>query len=108
MKPENWNELSPELKNEIATELFNSARGKYIISQALYLGAGLLDCIHGTCREQQNIDDMEIMFEGLFPIFWSQRDVCFKYFTENTKTIGPDGMINWKEVIDATEKKGKS
>jgi len=47
-----------------ATELANSMRGKFIISQALYIAQAVLDK-----TEPSNARDMRVMMDHLFPLF---------------------------------------
>jgi hypothetical protein len=49
---------------QAATELANSIRGKYIISQALYIAQAVLDK-----TEPSNAQDMRVMMDHLFPLF---------------------------------------
>lgn len=67
MKPENWEKLSKGKKIEIATQLFSSVRGQYIVSQALYKAIEVMKKEPLRKREVSNIEDMEMLSE-LFPI----------------------------------------
>ena len=66
MKPENWDSLSPQDKQDVAQELLYSHRGKYIMYRALSLAIEALREIPESLREYDTIEDMEILFE-LFP-----------------------------------------
>ena len=66
MKPENWDCLSQQDKQDVAQELLYSHRGKYIVYRALTLAIGALRQIPESLREYDTIEDMEILFE-LFP-----------------------------------------
>jgi hypothetical protein len=66
MKPENWDSLSPQDKQDVAQELLYSHRGKYIVYRALTLAIEALRQIPESLREYDTIEDMEILFE-LFP-----------------------------------------
>jgi hypothetical protein len=66
MKPENWDSLSPQDKQDVAQELLYSHRGKYIVYRALSLAIEALREIPESLREYDTIEDMEILFE-LFP-----------------------------------------
>ena len=66
MKPENWDSLSPQDKQDVAQELLYSHRGKYIVYRALTLAIEALREIPESLREYDTIEDMEILFE-LFP-----------------------------------------
>ena len=69
MKPENWEKLSKEEKLKIGLLLFNSFRGKYIISQALFKAIKVMKRVPKKFREESNIQDMEILYETLFPFY---------------------------------------
>ncbi len=47
----------------------NSMRGRYIISQALFLAAKLLKEVEEPFRESSNIADMEFLIDNAFPLF---------------------------------------
>jgi hypothetical protein len=66
MKPENWDSLSPQDKQDVAQELLYSHRGKYIVYRALTIAIEALREIPESFREYDTIEDMEILFE-LFP-----------------------------------------
>jgi Tfp pilus assembly pilus retraction ATPase PilT len=66
MKPENWDSLSSQEKQDVAQELLYSHRGKYIVYRALTLATEALRKIPESLREYDTIEDMEILFE-LFP-----------------------------------------
>jgi hypothetical protein len=66
MKPENWDSLSPQDKQDVAQELLYSHRGKYIVYRALTIAIEALREIPESLREYDTIEDMEILFE-LFP-----------------------------------------
>jgi hypothetical protein len=66
MKPENWDSLSPQDKQDVAQELLYSHRGKYIVYNALTIAIEALREIPESLREYDTIEDMEILFE-LFP-----------------------------------------
>ena len=66
MKPENWDSLSPQDKQDVAQELLYSHRGKYIVYRALTLAIEALRQIPESLREYDTVEDMEILFE-LFP-----------------------------------------
>jgi hypothetical protein len=67
MKPENWNKMTNKEKRDIAISLFQSMRGTYIVSQALYRA------IEAMKKEEHpefsNIEDMEIL-SVIFPMFF--------------------------------------
>jgi len=57
-------------KKEMAAELFNSWRGQYIISQALYKAIQVMEKVEPpVMRELSNIEDMKLIMEQLFPMF---------------------------------------
>ncbi len=57
-------------KKEMAAELFNSWRGQYIISQALYKAIQVMEKVEPDyMRELSNIEDMKLIMEQLFPMF---------------------------------------
>jgi len=57
-------------KKEKAAALFNSWRGQYIISQALYKAIKAMEKVEPpVMRELSNIEDMKLIMEQLFPVF---------------------------------------
>ena len=57
-------------KKEMAAELFNSWRGQYIISQALYKAIKVMEKVEPpVMRELSNIEDMRLIMQQLFPMF---------------------------------------
>jgi len=67
MKPKNWDKLDWNTKVKIATELYGSERGAYIISQALSIAIKTMK--KQKCPEVSNIQDMEMLQEVLFPFY---------------------------------------
>ncbi len=67
MKPLNWKKLSHNKKYVEAGRLFNSIRGKYLISQALSKAIDVMK-EETNYPEVSNIEDME-MLEVMFPIY---------------------------------------
>lgn len=62
------NPLTPT-KREKALALLQSARGQYIISQALCLAIKAINCRPVELQEPSNVADMEFLIEHLFPIY---------------------------------------
>ena len=54
-----------------AIEFFNSIRGQYIISQALYLAIESIKARTILKQEPSNMADMQFLLDNLFPIFKS-------------------------------------
>lgn len=52
-----------------AIALFESVRGRYIISQALHIGIETLEEVENPYKEQSNINDMKCLRDNLFPIY---------------------------------------
>ena len=69
MKPKNWDKLSQSKKKEIALQLLQSARGSYLISQALSIAVEQMRKVEPKYREESNIQDMEMLLETLFPMY---------------------------------------
>jgi len=72
MKPTEWNRIPPERKKMMALNLFRSPRGKYIISQALSTAIEDMKRVKSVHREVDNIEDMEMLHEELFPMHQPQ------------------------------------
>lgn len=70
MKPKNWKKLSEKDKRVIAYGLFKGVRGAYIISQALYYAIKEMKKVKKPYTEISNIEDMEILKEVIFPLFF--------------------------------------
>ena len=68
-KPDNWSELSTEEKTRIGTELFQSPKGHCVVSKALYYAVMKLLEVTPAMRENSSIEDMEILYETVFPDF---------------------------------------
>jgi hypothetical protein len=66
MKPENWDTLNPQDKQDVAQELLYSHRGKYIIHRALTVSIETLKKVPEHLRESDTLEDMEILLE-FFP-----------------------------------------
>ena len=69
MKPDNWNKMKQKEKHKMALELLGSFRGHYIISQALSIAIRQLNKVKGVHKELSNIQDMEMLYEEIFPIY---------------------------------------
>jgi hypothetical protein len=69
MKPNNWEALSAVQRRTMALGMVKSMRGTYIISQALFIAKEELEKVTGPHREQSNIEDMEMLIEGLFSLY---------------------------------------
>jgi hypothetical protein len=66
---------------ERAFELLGSARGQYIVSQALFLAIEKLESIEPeVMREVSNIADMRFLLENLFPMFLALASVREEFF----------------------------
>jgi hypothetical protein len=80
VKPKGWEKWSPEERRRYAEELFTSPRGQYIVSQALTVAINVLKEVPEPYREVSNIEDMEILRDELFPLFYlaweAQRELC--------------------------------
>lgn len=70
MKPDDWDELEEKQQKDMALELFSSMRGKYIISQALTIAIDEMKKVEDTHKEVSNIEDMEMLRDTLFPLFY--------------------------------------
>ena len=81
-KPNNWNKLSKEEKKEIALNLFESIRGKYVISQAFSYAINELKKEENP--QFSNIEDMEILKEVLFNIP-NKKDLDFRTIKKEIK-----------------------
>lgn len=68
MKPNKWSELTDDTKRMYAHNLMNTVRGKYIIAQALAVAVETMRM--ASYPEQSNIEDMEMLAEGLFEPFY--------------------------------------
>ena len=55
--------------NEKAVAFANSMRGKYIISQALYVAIMAMKQIPPHHREESNIADMQFLLDEMFTIY---------------------------------------
>lgn len=55
--------------HEKAVMFANSMRGKYIISQALYIAIETLQKISSPYTEKSNIVDMQFLMDEMFPIY---------------------------------------
>lgn len=76
MKPNDWNELGKEERRQFANALLRSKRGQFIISQALTIAIKEMNLVGPLYKEVSSIQDMEILRDELFPIF---------YLTEKTR-----------------------
>jgi len=74
-KPANWDKLSQSMKRQIALQLLQSARGNYLISQALSIAVEQLRKVEQPYREESNAQDMEILLEILFPLYPATKKV---------------------------------
>ena len=70
-KPQDWDALSRDEKYEIAMGLLNSARGSLIMGQALAKAVATMRTVEPAIhQERSNIEDMEMLGEALFPVFF--------------------------------------
>jgi len=58
-----------------ALMFFNSVRGRYIISQALYYAIKTLEKVPSPHTEVSNIEDMQFLLDNLFPMFKSLQEL---------------------------------
>ena len=65
-KPDNWDALSNAEAVEMASELFKSFRGQFLIGQALYIASQWLQTQHVRIGEPSNATEMEMLGEALF------------------------------------------
>ena len=57
-------------KKEMALKFLSSARGQYIMSQALFLAINRLQSVQPeVMQETSNIADMQLLLQELFPIY---------------------------------------
>lgn len=70
-KPENWESMNDDERREVARTLLQSIRGRYILSQALHYAIRDLKRVEPDyMQEKSNIEDMEILQEVYFSIFF--------------------------------------
>jgi len=70
MKPENWEKMTADQRRTVAHSLMQSLRGHYIISQALAVAIDAMKKVPVSRREMSNIEDMEILREEVFSLFF--------------------------------------
>lgn len=70
MKPSTWKKMSKDERKSIATGLLQSTRGTYILSQALHYAIQELKKVPKPFREESNIQDMEMLQEEIFVMFF--------------------------------------
>jgi len=63
-------------EEELALEFFNTVRGKYIISKALYLAIEYLESQKEINTNVNLIDEMKYLMDNLFPL-------CKKLYDKN-------------------------
>jgi len=86
-----------------AINLVQSERGQYILSQALTVAIAALQDVEPPHREISNIDDMQLILDGLFPIY---RDIHGEFVTEHRKLLArlatkqPDVLVDPLGVDD--------
>jgi hypothetical protein len=57
-------------KKEMALKFLYSARGQYIMSQALYLAIAKLQSVQPEhMQERSNIEHMQLLLQELFPLY---------------------------------------
>jgi hypothetical protein len=69
MKPDDWDDMTTEDKQTMARELVNTIRGRLILGQAL--GWAVRTMQKEQYPETSNIEDMEMLGEGLFQPFFN-------------------------------------
>ncbi|MCK5616356.1 hypothetical protein KAR91_81595 [Candidatus Pacearchaeota archaeon] len=69
MKPEKWDEWEIKEQEKYAIQMFQSHRGNYLISQALFRAIEVMKKDPPKKRETSNIEDMETL-SVLFPLFF--------------------------------------
>ncbi len=69
-KPEDWDDMSHDEKHAYAMHLLNSARGSYILGQALAKATEVMREVEPH-PEYSNIEDMEMLGEMIFNPFYS-------------------------------------
>ena len=66
-KPKYWSGLPWGIRDQLALTLHDSARGHLVISRALYIALGELRKAPEDQQEQSNIEDIEMLIEGVYP-----------------------------------------
>ena len=61
--------VTPERHREAAAEFARSARGQFIISQALFLASRELAKVPEPIQETSNLNDMEFLLEWAYPTY---------------------------------------
>lgn len=61
-KPVNWDSLPPKVKRDLANDMVRTARGRYILSEALWYGTKLLRSMPVQANISE-IEDMEMLRE---------------------------------------------
>lgn len=60
---------------EYAKELLGSAKGTYILSQALYIAIQTMSKVPEPYTEHSNIADMQLLMNAFFPIYAMTQDI---------------------------------
>lgn len=65
-KPSEWESMTSEEKRKYAFDLFVSPRGQYLMSQALEYAIAAMRAVPEPYTEHSNIEDLEMMREGVW------------------------------------------
>lgn len=114
LKPSNWEQMSLKDKKEVASRLFASLRGNFIISQALVIASGEMRKVPAPHTETSNIQDMEMLVECIFPAY----QMCVDVGAVKPKTVAPEkskeptqfgkDMSKWVGAVEKAKKTTKA
>jgi hypothetical protein len=76
-----------EERKKVATALFNSIRGQYLLGQALYLAIEHMEERPEFAQETSNMADMGLMMEQLFPMFAGVEEAKAEFEKERAKNV---------------------
>jgi hypothetical protein len=80
------------MEKKKAMEFLGSARGSYIISQALCKAIAVMENVPEPFKEPNNIDDMKYLRDNLFPVYKVVEQVNKQYAKEQImNTISKKG-----------------
>lgn len=80
MKPDNWDRMPKEIKEQWVHNLMRDIRGQIMVGKALYIASKAI--MEKRYPESSDAGDMEMIAEVMFPIGWAVEEADVKYRKE--------------------------
>lgn len=79
--------MKPKTRKERAKSLFDSIRGHFVVSQALFLAIKSIEKRPFRHQEPSNAEDMQLLLDEIFPLYKELNEVSPLYQEEDAKEM---------------------